>query len=430
MIQLQTLNKILKDGDSSFITLNNLGDEFFSDYLDEFHFIKDHLNNYGKVPDIETFLSKFPNFEVLDVKESSNYLLDALFEDRNKRFLASTFNSIRKCLNENKVEDAMRVMINSQNNLSKAIHLNSVSLIKDTSRYDKYVERSQDFSKFYVRTGFKELDQVIGGWDKQEELATIFARPNVGKSFILFKIAIEAAKQGLNVGIYSGEMSETKVGYRIDTLLSHISNTSIIHGNLGVANDYKKYIDDLPKNIKGDIKVITPVMIGGMAGVNALKAFIEKENLDMLCIDQHSLLDDDRKARNPVERAANISKDLKNLQVLKKIPIIAVSQRNREDKGEEGDKLSTIAQSDRIGQDSTVILCLEQKDNVMTIELAKSRDSAKGQKLKYFINLDRGLFEYVPTDKDALSGSKCESLRKSYEENIEEPEEDRNENVF
>ena len=97
MIQLQTLNKILKDGDSSFITLNNLGDEFFSDYLNEFHFIKDHLNNYGKVPDIETFLSKFPNFEVLDVRESSNYLLDALFEDRNKRFLASTFNSIRKC---------------------------------------------------------------------------------------------------------------------------------------------------------------------------------------------------------------------------------------------------------------------------------------------------------------------------------------------
>ena len=66
----------------------------------------------------------------------------------------------------------------------------------------------------------------------------------------------------------------------------------------------------------------------------------------------------------------------------------------------------------------------------MTIELAKSRDSAKGQKLKYVINLDRGLFEYMPTDKDALSGSKCESLRKSYEENIEEPEEDRNENVF
>ena len=31
------------------------------------------------------------------------------------------------------------------------------------------------------------------------------------------------------------------------------------------------------------------------------------------------LLDDDRKAKNPVERAANISKDLKNLQVLKKI---------------------------------------------------------------------------------------------------------------
>ena len=33
----------------------------------------------------------------------------------------------------------------------------------------------------------------------------------------------------------------------------------------------------------------------------------------MLCIDQHSLLEDDRNARNPVEKASNISKDLKNL---------------------------------------------------------------------------------------------------------------------
>ena len=41
-------------------------------------------------------------------------------------------------------------------------------------------------------------------------------------------------------------------------------------------------------------------------------------------MDQHSLLEDDKKGRTPVDRAANISKDLKNLQVMKKIPIIAV----------------------------------------------------------------------------------------------------------
>jgi len=109
---------------------------------------------------------------------------------------------------------------------------------------------------------------------------------------------------------------------------------------------------------KGTIKVLTPANINGPVGVTALRAFIEKEHLDMLCIDQHSLLDDDRKAKNPVEKAANISKDLKNLQVLKRIPIISVCQQNRSST-EEGVDTTHIAQSDRIGQDSTVVLAFE-----------------------------------------------------------------------
>ena len=131
----------------------------------------------------------------------------------------------------------------------------------------------------------------------------------------MLKIAVAAAQQGLTVGIYSGEMSEKKIGYRIDTLISHISNGAIIHGNQNVQLEYKKYIDSLKDRISGKIKVLSPTMIDGSAGVNALRAFIEKDKLDILCVDQHSLLDDDRKAKNPVERAANISKDLKILQV-------------------------------------------------------------------------------------------------------------------
>ena len=44
MIQEQMLSKILNTKDSSIITLNNLGVEYFSDYVTEFNFIKNHLN--------------------------------------------------------------------------------------------------------------------------------------------------------------------------------------------------------------------------------------------------------------------------------------------------------------------------------------------------------------------------------------------------
>ena len=56
MIQNQVINKIIKDKDSSLILLNNLTDEFFCDYTKEFNFIKEHLDKYGNIPDIYTFL--------------------------------------------------------------------------------------------------------------------------------------------------------------------------------------------------------------------------------------------------------------------------------------------------------------------------------------------------------------------------------------
>ena len=369
------------------------------------------------VPDKESFLSKFPDFDVLIVNEPDSYLIDELYRDRNKRFLANTFNQVRKLLQEGKTDEAMTLYTNAAQDTTKAVHLDSVDILRDVTRYENYVQKCNDFSKFYIKTGFPELDELIGGWDRNEELATIVARPGVGKSWTLLKCAIAALEQGLRVGIYSGEMSEHKVGYRFDTLVSHISNTSIIHGNSSIQNDYKLHIDSLTERYKGCLKVLTPAMINGPAGVTALRAFIEKENLDILCIDQHSLLEDDRKARNPVEKASNISRDLKNLQVLKKIPIIAVSQQNRGDT-ENGPSTANVAQSDRISQDSTVIIFLEQKDGILTLNLVKSRDSGNGKKIHYAYDFDKGIFTYMPEESDPLSNEHCEDLRRDFENEV------------
>ena len=207
------------------------------------------------------------------------------------RGLARTFNEVKRLLGEKDVDAAMALYIKASEDMAQATHLECIDIIEDgQKRYETFIERSNDFSKHYIKTGFPELDDVIGGWDRHEELATIIARPNVGKSWILLKVAIAAAEQGLTVGLYSGEMTELKVGYRFDTLFGHLSNTKLIHGNRDLQNDYKNFLDHLKDNIKGKIKVITPVMIGGTAGVTALRAFIDKENLDILCVDQHSLL--------------------------------------------------------------------------------------------------------------------------------------------
>lgn len=416
MVQLQLLNYLLQTGDGSLLKVNNVDDTFFSEYPEEYQFIRDHMSNYGQIPDRLTFATKFDDFDWIEVNENPNYLIDELYRDRNKRTLAKVFNGVRDRINAGDVEGAMALFTSSSQDVLSSTHIDCVDILKDTSRYDAYLERTADFSKFYIKTGFPELDELIGGWDRLEELATIVARPGIGKSWVLLKCAIAAAEQGLRVGLYSGEMSELKVGYRFDTLVGHISNSGIIRGNAELMNTYKGFLDSLEQRFSGCLKVITPKMIKHAATVTDLEAFIEKEKLDILCIDQHSLMEDQRRAKDPVTRASNISKDLKNLQVLKRIPIIAVSQQNRNISDENAViDVSHIAQADRIGQDSTVVIFLEQKNHVLTMHLSKARDSGAGSKLKYAIDLDKGVFQFIPNEDDALDGAACAELQQEFE---------------
>ena len=408
MIQLQFLNYVLKNKDSSIITLNNLNKDYFSDYSNEFEFISNHLKQYGTVPDYPTFLNIFKDFEILDVTEPSSYLVAELFKDYQTRNLASTFNKVRSLLLDNKVDEAVTLYRNTYDNLSSGVALKTVDLTKDLSRYDDYTDKVANLSKYYISTGFKELDDLIGGWDRFEELAIVAGRTNQGKSFLLLKMAIAAVEQGLTVGYYSGEMTERKVGYRFDTLYGHISNGALMHGNVAVQNIYKKYIDSLPYQKLGAFKVLTPKMINGLASVSTLQAFIEKEKLDILFIDQHSLLEDDRKAKTPIERAANISKDLKNLQVLKQIPIIAATQLNRTTTEDKTMDMAQIAQSDRIGQDCTCAIFIERDkkdDSVLKLHLVKSRDSVNNKCLNYKADFNLGNFLYLPDESSATPES-------------------------
>ena len=411
MIQLQVLNHILSTRDGSIITLNNLSAKHFSEYKNEFTFIKTHMERYGNVPDMETFIAAFPNFEVVTVKESQIYLLDELYKDYRTRNIAETFNKVRKLLLEGKYDEAAKVYSEGAESLGQDVAISCIDLFRDTSRYDDYIDRTRNLDKYYLSTGFKELDKVIGGIDMQEELGVIMARTNLGKSWISLKMATAAAAAGLNVGLYSGEMTERKVGYRMDTLLGHIPNGSLMHGNINIQNQYLNYIRDLPNKYEGSLKVLTPAMVGGHVGVGTLKAFIEKEHLDILFIDQLSLLDDDRHGKTLPERMSNIIVDLKRLQVLKKMPIIAVSQQNRTKNDDNTIDTTQIAGSDDVGKYATWVIGIsrDKKDEtILYLEVVKARDGGVGNKLTYCVDLGKGVFTYIPNEKDDVNDKETE----------------------
>lgn len=417
MIQEQFINYVLDSKDKNIINQNRLDDKYFSDYKKEWNFILNHINKYDVIPDKVSFLDNFPDFPIIKVEEPPQYLLNELMNNYKQDVVGKNFNNkIIPAYQVGDVEKLTDTINDIAQELNNSTVINSVDIIKDTSRYNTYIDRIENNKKYFVKTGFDELDAIIGGWDREEELATIAARTNKGKSWVLLLTALAAAKEGLTVGIYSGEMSDKKVGYRIDTLLGNIKNGDLIHGNVSSKDDYERYIKNVLPTIKGSIKVLTPNNIGGPAGVSALRAFIEKDNLDMLIVDQHSLLEDDRHAKNPVEKAANVSRDLKNLQVMKKIPIIAASQQNRTST-ENGVGSEHIAQSDRIAQDSTTILFLERDksdENTLLVEIVKSRDNEVGKTLKYKVNFNTGTFDYIP-EEDVNN-----SYHNKYDKDIEE----------
>lgn len=419
MIQLQVLNKILRDKDASIITLNNLTSDYFSEYPEEFWFIKEHLDEYGCLPDMETFVSKFEDFEIIEVNEPTSYLLEELNNDRVRRELTENYNRLRPLLMSGEKEDtekALMILKEAAEKSASLVSLNCVNILEDTSRYDSYLDRLENYDKYFIKTGFDELDALIGGWDVKEELATIVARTGMGKSWLLLKCASAAAKQGKIVGIYSGEMSENKVGYRLDTLIGNFSNGALIHGGASVKNEYRKYLDNLQENVPGKIFVLTPQMINGPAGVSALRAFVEKYNIDILFVDQHSLLEDDRKGKSPVEKASNISKDLKLLQVIKQIPIISVSQQNRSTVEGKAFDTTQVAQSDRIVQDSTIVIFIERKNDLFKLHLVKSRDTENGKVLSYKVDLNVGLFQYIPEEGEEGTSSTSETSGYSEDE--------------
>ena len=225
--QFQIINKVLQNKDYSFITLNNLTAEHFYGYKAEYEFIKAHYSNYHTVPDRLTFLQHFPEFVIQDVNEPDNYLIEQLYNDYNQSYLATRLNNLKKLLEADDTAGAMKYFQDSLEKLHIGSALQCTDIMSDTSRYDRYLDMIANQSKYFITTGFPELDKIITGIDRRNENMVIAARTGVGKSWLLLTIAAAVAKQGLTVGIYSGEMSVDKVAYRIDTLLGNIDNKKI-----------------------------------------------------------------------------------------------------------------------------------------------------------------------------------------------------------
>lgn len=228
MVVLQTLNRIIKNSDINIVIKNNLTKEMFIEYETEFEYIWKFYNQYGKVPDKETFLSNFPEFNLIEVNETDNYLVNTLNEEYLYFKTVPVVQQVAELLKSNS-DEAVNYLLKEIPNLTSLQKTSGTDIIQNSEiRLQEYQNKLNGDNNSYITTGFEELDDIFKGFAKGEELVVLFARIGQGKSWILNKMLAHSWQIGYNVGLISPEMSANKIGYRFDTLTEHFSNKNLV----------------------------------------------------------------------------------------------------------------------------------------------------------------------------------------------------------
>lgn len=408
MVSLQIISKVLATKDPSIIQNNGLTVDYFVGYEDEYEFIKNHIKEYGDIPDKVTFLSKFPDIELVEVSESDRYLVDTIREEYLYYKSVPVVQKVAELL-KNDANAAAEYMIGAIKDLQPNYQLGGTDIIAEAeNRYKQFIERKEHQDEWFFTTGFEELDDLIHGIQRTEEFILIFARTNQGKSWILEKICSHVWQIGFNVGYISPEMTPNSVGYRFDTLYRNFSNSGLLWGKDDIQNsDYKQYIEELSTR-KNKFLVATPKDFDRHITVTKLKNWSQQYGLDLIAVDGIKYLADERYKRgdNLTTTLTNISEDLMALSNEIGIPVLVVAQANRggvkDDEQDGTPELESVRDSDGIAQNASKVLAIRQKkDNVLEIGIKKQRFGPVGGKLLYSWNINVGDFEYIPSEDDA-----------------------------
>ena len=365
-----------------------------------------------KIKDYDISMSYISNLTVLASPYSIENHILILRDKTRKRKLV---NQSHKLIEEIKKEDDIeQIIYNFEVNAKKIV--NNDSTVEDdvmniATKFLDYIENKTDEK---INFGIKFLDEMIGGLYKGE-LTTIAAKSGVGKTALALQILRSCLKQNKKVLLISREMSDVQMLIRNIVSLTGIDSKTIKN---------KVFTDEQLEQIIKAIGVLTNnnnlFINDNIDRISKIKKRIRQVKPDVLIIDYLQLLTVEKSEGSREREVATLSREIKNMTLDFKIPIIQLSQLNDEMKDSRPWGERPMRDSKAIYHDSNNVIyihepmgadledaCEENGLNVESVKaakerscilvdliVAKNRDGSKGIKQHWFAG-DRLYFQEV-----------------------------------
>ncbi|HEB77664.1 MAG TPA: replicative DNA helicase [Methylothermaceae bacterium] len=209
-----------------------------------------------------------------------------------------------------------------------------------------------------VSTGFIDLDQMTAGL-QPADLIIVAGRPSMGKTTFAMNIAENVAiKEQLPVAVFSMEMPGDHLAMRMMSSLGRIDQHRLRIGQLedeewprmtsaiNILAGTKLFIDDTPALSPTDLKA------------RARRLVRENGQLGLIVIDYLQLMQCPGAGENRTAEISEISRSLKGLAKELNVPVIALSQLNRnlEQRPNKRPVMSDLRESGSLEQDADVII--------------------------------------------------------------------------
>lgn len=363
------ISAILRKGSLDTAYKCGISSKMFHTYKEQFDWIEKYYLNRSRVPEKAAFAAKFSKgpepFRIKEADDVEHYTFEVR-KQHTKRSITQALNSVLEDLDADDPETALNSMFSSSMKISSDLGLvnDGDILVDHEDILQEFAIRRERFEKYGasgIPTGFPTFDERTGGF-APGELWIPAARPGMGKSYLLQKIALTAAIQGYKCVYNALEQPRANVLARLLPMYSNrqklgkelLDSRALIQGRGYNPEDLMELLDDMRANIRGNLHVTDGTK--GRISPAKVAAQIERHKPDVVFIDHISLME-----RNSQDHAglAEVADELTHLANQYQIPVIAASQLNRQG-SQRGAGLETLAESDKIGQNASGVIMIDR----------------------------------------------------------------------